>query len=180
MPRTKRPGEDADVPSVGETVVDGQGALAGGDCQVGAADRKGDRLPRRALDAAVGAGELHEPADVTDTGPNVRVGADRAELLLHGQFVRLVPQLTVDVAPQLVPHGEVRDGDDGDDDRGCRDGRAGGEAGAQREVLPPLVDLAQLRPRCGGAHPSARNTYPTPRTVWIRRGSPSLSVFRRR
>src|SRR3954453_5091298 len=128
MPRTKLPGEDGDVPSVGETVVDGQGALAGGDCQVGAADRQGDCLPRRALDAAVGAGELHEPADVTDAGPDVRVGTDGAELLLHGQFVRLVPQLAVDVAPQLVPHGEVRDGDDRDYHRGGRDRRAGGEA----------------------------------------------------
>ena len=53
----------------------------------------------------------------------------------------------------------------------------GGHQSAQThpELLPPQPGRHCPYPSVGW-----RNTYPTPRTVWMSRGSPPASVFRRR
>ena len=80
---------------------------------------------------------------------------------------RLVRDLLGSVAKGVVDLGaKLTPDDDEDDDRRQHhrqrdgDGRGQGEAGAE-------------------AHAS-RSAYPTPRTVWIRRGRPFASVLRRR
>ena len=69
-------------------------------------------------------------------------------------------QRVVDRPAQLVPDDEV------DDEGGRHDCKRNGRRGDQRET--------------GAKAHGSRSAYPTPRTVWIRRGLPPSSVLRRR
>ena len=88
---------------------------------------------------------------------NMTTVAQRDQLTL-GQAVAL----WMSGREQLVPHDDVDDGRRGDD----RDRNRG--------------TSQQRNPQAEAHRYSSRSAYPTPRTVWIRRGSPSASVFRRR
>ena len=76
------------------------------------------------------------------------------------ELIRLRVQRVVDRPAQLVADDEV-------DDEGRRhDCKRNGGSGNQRET--------------GAKAHGSRRAYPTPRTVWIRRGLPPSSVLRRR
>src|SRR5262249_43801159 len=71
----------------------------------------------------------------------------------------------VDLSTQLVAHDE--EDDEGGSDNCQRNSRCGDESQAR-----PETEVLEVH--------GSRSAYPTPRTVWIRRGLPPVSVFRRR
>ncbi len=83
---------------------------------------------------------------------------------------------------RLHPHRGVRR----ERHRGHRDahGHRGEQGDAAGQRLPVSqrdpTEAPALRVVEAGAHDPSRSTYPTPRTVWIRRASSSASVLRRR
>ncbi len=80
---------------------------------------------------------------------------DMAQVSAGDDLLVLLHELLVDARPQLVAHDDV-------DDRRCdRNSDRHGECRGERE-------------------PQAEGHGSVPRTVWIRRGSSSASVFRRR
>ena len=82
------------------------------------------------------------------------------ERRLRATASAVVLQRIVDGAAELVADDEV------DDEGRGHDRKRNGSSGDQRET--------------GAKAHGSRSAYPTPRTVWIRRGLPPSSVLRRR
>ncbi len=85
-----------------------------------------------------------------------------------GDVVHPLAQAVIDLVPELVPHREVHQRRGEQHDHGHGRGAAERQPGADRHPTPEA------------AHHSSRSTYPTPRTVWMSRGSPPSSSLRRR
>ena len=121
-------------------------------------------LPRRQEDAAVRAYELHIAPSPTELGPNCQIGvattARHDAQLLQRDLGCPIFERFVYRRPELLACDEVEEERRGDDRQ--RDRSGGG--------------YCYARPK---RHDS-RSAYPTPRTVWIRRGAPPSSVLRRR
>src|SRR5699024_3366081 len=144
-----------------------------------------DDLDLRATDPERLTGGGADPGRRHDLGVQVRVerpqGDERAaglqgELggeLTVDQLGGLLLQPVVDLVVHRPGHDEVRrDGHEGHRDA-HRARRQQGDPLAQRERSRP-----DLRPGYGH-YGVSRSTYPTPRTVWMSRTSPSPSVLRR-
>ena len=96
-----------------------------------------------------------------DGDPGSRGRRTRREAL--GDALGLLAKVVVDVAPQPVADQRV------DQHRGQQHRQGDRQRREQRQ--PPAGRLTG---------PVSRSEYPTPRTVWIKRGSPPSSVLRRR
>ena len=95
---------------------------------------------------------------IASTGPPNRSGGRSQQG--GGDGVDPLAELVVDLPAQLIAHRHVGERRHQEDDDGHGRDAAERQSGAD-------------------AHAS-RSTYPTPRTVWMRRGSPPSSSLRRR
>jgi hypothetical protein len=164
-PRRERDREDPDVDALDVGVAVVAPLLAGGDGAGPLVDRQRHVVAGRAPDVPVGCDELdvalgaaqHRARDAGEDLPRVQPeDVDRHPL----EDLCAVGERLVHLPAQLAPHREVGDErGDGHGDGHCQR-RGEGEAGPE-------------------AHRS-RSAYPTPRTVWMRRGRPPASVLRRR
>ncbi len=120
----------------------------------------------------LGAGAVGTCAGWRDRDPRSGRRGPRREAL--GDAFGLLSEVVVDVATQPVPYQRV------DEHRRQQHRQGDRQRGEQGE---PPAEAHLMRGRSAGEaeeRPVSRSEYPTPRTVWINRGSPPSSVFRRR
>ena len=160
-------GEDAEVRAVDLDVVPEGAALPPRDGEHVVVDRKANLLAERRDDAAVGVHELHVAARLAELGPYgeevfaLHGGDDRERM--RGDLPGSLLEPVVHRRAQLATRDDV------DDDRREDDGEGDGDGSRDGDPCPE----AHVPHR-------SRSAYPTPRTVWIRRGASPASVLRRR